>query len=221
MNKEDLKFLCQKNSLLNKIVAFSYRIAGRSVFIKRKNNSLDASMAYLWKVKFNIQGNNNKIILGRGVRLKNTVINIYGDNNILILEDYARVHNSTFVLHQNNCKIQLGKFSSAERALFAAVEHESQIIIGDDCMISTDVEIRTSDSHKIYSLQGKRINPKKDIFIGNHVWIGAHANILKGVKIHDGSIVGFGSILTKEVPERCVVAGNPAIIVKKEVLWER
>lgn len=221
MNKEDIKFLCKNNVTLNKIVSLGYRLVGRSYFFKQNNNTLEASLAYLWKVKFNIQGRNNKIIFGRGVRIKNTVINVYGDDNTLILEDYARVHNSTFVLHQNNCKIQIGKFSSAERALFAAVEHESKISIGEDCMISTDVEIRTSDSHKIYSLEGVRINPKKDVFIGNHVWIGAHANVLKGVTIQDGSIVGFGSILTKNVPARCVVAGDPAVVVKKDVIWER
>ncbi|MDD3416428.1 MAG: acyltransferase [Lachnospiraceae bacterium] len=221
MNKDSIKQICRNNLVMNKIIAFGYRIAGRSLFISSKNNTLEAPLAYLWKVKLNVQGRNNKIILGRGVRIKNTVVNIYGDNNTLILEDYARVHNSTFVLHQNNCRIQMGKSSSAEKALFAAVEHESRIIIGEDCMISTDVEIRTSDSHKIYSSDGTRINPKRDVFIGNHVWIGAHANVLKGVTIHDGGIVGFGSILTKDIPAGYVVAGNPAVIVKKDVHWER
>lgn len=221
MNKDDIKLYCRDNVLLNRLVAIAYRIAGRTVFFKRNNNELNASLAYLWKVKFNIQGKNNRIVMGRGVRIKNTTINIYGDNNILILDDYARIHNSTFVLHQNGCKIQVGKYSSAESALFAAVEHNSEISIGEDCMISTDVELRTSDSHKIYSSDGVRINPKRNINIGNHVWIGAHANVLKGVTLHDGSIVGFGSIVTKDIPERCIAAGNPARIVKNDVLWER
>ena len=221
MNKDEIKLLCKNNYALNRIVAIGYRILGRTIFIHSRNNKLEAPLAYLWQVKFHIRGKNNRIIFGRGVRIKNTTINIYGDNNTLILDDYARVHNSTFVLHQNNCAIQIGRYSSAEKALFAAVEHESKISIGEDCMISTDVEIRTSDSHKIYSMDGVRTNPKKDITIGNHVWIGAHANILKGVTLHDGSIVGFGSVLTKNVPMRCVAAGNPAVVVKKDVLWER
>lgn len=221
MNKDDIKRYCKNSILLNRIVAIVYRLAGGSVYFKRNNNELNADLAYLWKVRFNIQGKNNLIVMKRGVRIKNTTINIYGDNNILILDDYVRIHNSAFVLHQDHCKIQIGKYSSAERALFAAVEHNSEINIGEDCMISTDVELRTSDSHKIYSFDRVRINPKRDISVGNHVWIGAHANVLKGVTLHDGSIVGFGSIVTKDVPERCIAAGNPASVIKKDVLWER
>jgi serine O-acetyltransferase len=54
--------------------------------------------------------------------------------------------------------------------------------------------------------------------IGNDVWIGPHAIIIGGVHIGDGAIVGAGSVVTKDVPPRCVVAGNPAKIVRCEVL---
>jgi serine O-acetyltransferase len=54
--------------------------------------------------------------------------------------------------------------------------------------------------------------------IGNDVWIGPHAIIIGGVRIGDGAIVGAGSVVTKDVPARCVVAGNPATVVKSEVL---
>jgi serine O-acetyltransferase len=54
--------------------------------------------------------------------------------------------------------------------------------------------------------------------IGNDVWIGPHAIIIGGVRIGDGAIVGAGSVVTKDVPARCVAAGNPAIVVKSDVL---
>ncbi len=59
------------------------------------------------------------------------------------------------------------------------------------------------------------------MIIGNHVWIGENALILKGVKIGDNSIVGAGSVVTKDVPNNSIVAGNPARIIKNNINWER
>ena len=52
------------------------------------------------------------------------------------------------------------------------------------------------------------------IVIEDNVWIGKRAAILKGVHIGKGSIIGLGAIVTKDVPPYCIVAGNPARIVK-------
>ncbi|MBA2585639.1 MAG: maltose acetyltransferase, partial [Chthoniobacterales bacterium] len=51
--------------------------------------------------------------------------------------------------------------------------------------------------------------------IGDNVWIGMNAVILKGVAIGENSVVAAGAVVTKSVPENCVVAGNPAKIVKR------
>lgn len=53
------------------------------------------------------------------------------------------------------------------------------------------------------------------IKICNKVWIGFNAIILKGVTIGEGAVVAAGAIVTKDVPEWTVVAGNPAVVVKK------
>ena len=69
-------------------------------------------------------------------------------------------------------------------------------------MLSNNIIIRTSDSHPIFNqTTGERINHAKDVIIGNNVWIAAHATIMKGVHIGDGSIVGFGSVVTIDVAE--------------------
>lgn len=52
------------------------------------------------------------------------------------------------------------------------------------------------------------------IHIGNDVWIGGGAIILAGVTVGDGSTVGAGAVVTKDVPPRSVVVGNPAKVVK-------
>jgi acetyltransferase-like isoleucine patch superfamily enzyme len=55
--------------------------------------------------------------------------------------------------------------------------------------------------------------------IGNHVWIGAQAIILKGVTIGENSVVAAGAIVTKDVPPFTLVAGAPAKIVRKIAGW--
>lgn len=87
------------------------------------------------------------------------------------------------------------------------------IHIGDSCMFATGVYITDSDWHGIYDRINRDPEPRP-ITLGNNVWVGDHATILKGVTIGDNSIVGAGAVVTKPVPANVVVAGNPAKIVK-------
>ena len=59
----------------------------------------------------------------------------------------------------------------------------------------------------------------RPIDIGNHVWIGSKANILKGIKIGEGAIVASGAVVTKDVPEHSLVAGDPAKVIRQNVEW--
>lgn len=58
---------------------------------------------------------------------------------------------------------------------------------------------------------------KTDTYIGRNCFIGARSMIMPGIKIGDGSIVGAGSIVTKDVPAASAVAGNPARIIKSDI----
>ena len=103
-----------------------------------------------------------------------------------------------------------------------AVIEGTRIILGKDCMLSSGIEIRTGDSHSIVNNEGDRINPSKEIVVGNHVWIGTRAMLLKGSRIADDCIVGAGSIVTGSFDEAgCALAGNPAKVLRKDVSWKR
>lgn len=95
----------------------------------------------------------------------------------------------------------------------------SEIRIGDGCWIGWDVNIIDTDFHQI--ALNKAIKPLvSSISIEDHVWIGARVMILKGVTVGSGSVIAGGAIVTKDVPPRCLAAGNPARIIKEDVEWE-
>jgi acetyltransferase-like isoleucine patch superfamily enzyme len=87
----------------------------------------------------------------------------------------------------------------------------ASVTIGQDAAIGPEVSIRDSDSHTI---SGSSRPPTQPIRIGDHVWIGARATILKGVTIGDGAIVAAGAIVTKDVEPGTLVAGAPAKFVR-------
>lgn len=96
----------------------------------------------------------------------------------------------------------------------------SKIKIGKNTIIAQNVIIRDSDIHHIYIDDKKQLN-SAPILIGENVWIGTSALILKGVTIGDGAVIAAGAVVTKDVPAHSLVAGNPAHIIKDNIKWER
>jgi len=86
--------------------------------------------------------------------------------------------------------------------------HPAGIHIGARTYIAFDVAILAHDMTR-----GLRLHTR----IGRHCFIGARSVILPGLQIGDESIVGAGSVVTKDVPPRSIVAGNPAQIIRRNV----
>jgi len=100
------------------------------------------------------------------------------------------------------------------------IQCESKIIIGDNCAIAGGVIIQDTDFHPTFDENGVRREHTKPIYIGNHVWICSNAIILKGVTIGDGAIIAAGAVVTKDVPAKCLIGGNPAKVLKTNVIWQ-
>lgn len=83
------------------------------------------------------------------------------------------------------------------------------IYIGDRSQVLNGAMILSHDACR---------NLRVDTVIGQDCVIGVRAIILPGVKIGDSSVVGAGSVVTKDVPNNCIVAGNPAMIIRKDVV---
>ena len=90
----------------------------------------------------------------------------------------------------------------------AAMLHAKQEIrIGSDLRLGFGARIFDADLHDVDSETPERSAPVR---IGDRVWIGAGAIVLRGVQIGDDVVVGAGSIVTRDLPSRCLAAGAPA-----------
>jgi acetyltransferase-like isoleucine patch superfamily enzyme len=85
-----------------------------------------------------------------------------------------------------------------------------QLFIGDGVSIGECVTIRDSDNHGI----ADRTEMDGDIVIGDNVWIGMNANILKGVRIGDGAVIAAGAVVNRDVPPGMLAAGVPAKVIR-------
>lgn len=89
----------------------------------------------------------------------------------------------------------------------------AEVRIGDNCLIAPNVGIYSA-GHNVNPVDRHKSGFAKPIAIGNNVWIGGHCVIIGGLKIGDNSIIAAGSIVTKDVPENTIFAGNPAKKIK-------
>jgi acetyltransferase-like isoleucine patch superfamily enzyme len=91
------------------------------------------------------------------------------------------------------------------------------ITVGARCAISWGVFILDTDIHRIS--QDDDSGPNSPVSIGCDCWIGVNSTVLKGVRLGDGSVVAAGAIVTRETPQRSLVAGVPARVVRENVSW--
>lgn len=197
-------------------------------------------------------GNSATVEFDAEVNLNECDVTI-GDYSAVLLEDNVRIygkmfHKTRWIMEENvrlhigsrsylfngylgmlsNSSLQIGKEFSVGENYHIALDNYTEILIGDDCMFSNDVFLRSNDGHSIFDIAtGKNINStqeigkKRKIEIGNHVWVGMRAAILYHTKIGDGSIVGALSLVKNVFPNNCILAGTPAKMIKKDISWSR
>ncbi len=170
--------------------------------------------------KIKITGKNNKILIDGSIKISKTKILIKGDNNTLHVKEGAKINGSFLEIVGDDCSVVIGKNSIiGDGCYLSAKEKNITLTIGDDCMLSRNAKLMTSDGHPILK-DGKIINSAKNITLGDKVWIADDVVILKGVEVGSSSVVGIGSVLTKSIPSNSIAVGNPAKVVKENITWE-
>lgn len=148
-----------------------------------------------------------------------------GNKNHIIIEDNCAICGQLCTDYKG--KIRIGRYTTIRYN--SVIESAESVIIGDHCIISNNVIIRDNNSHPTdpekrikmcesgfeSELWSWKYSDSKPIVVGNNVWICERAIVYKGVHIGTGAIISGGAVVTKDVPDYAVVAGNPAKIVKR------
>ncbi len=152
---------------------------------------------------------------------------IYGNNNRILIDPSIKIYKAYIELGDNqtpihNCTISIGEGSSSNGIVITLFEDNSSVKIGKNCMFSWGINIFASDTHAIYHKDTKELlNWGREIVIEDHVWLGMNTTILKNTHIAKNCIVGAGAVVSGQFnEENCIIAGNPARIVKKNINWD-
>ena len=213
-----------KQHLINRIFLYSKKrlqsLFGKSGVCGQRNKLV--IQGQLHQVAFDIIGDDNFIEVEEGALLSNVKIYMRGHHHHLKIGKKVKVAGGSFWFEDEHCEIILGDNTTVESAHMAATEPGKKILIGEDCMLATHIEIRTGDSHSIIDVStDKRLNPPGDVVLENHVWVGANVVILKNVKVGKNSIIATNSVVTKNILPSTVSAGQPAKTIKTGVSWLR
>lgn len=186
-------------------------------------NNIDVNKnTVLIDCEFDIDGHNNTIIIESGCVLQSVTFYIRGNNNTIIIGEKVK-YNGVLWETCNNGRIEIGEGTTTEVNVNMQISEDSlEIVVGRDCMFSSNIFIWPQDWHPIFDENNQHINPGKSIYIKDHVWVGFDAKILKSVTIGSNNIIGTNAIVTKSIlEENVVIAGNPGKIVKRRVHWKR
>lgn len=155
-------------------------------------------------VIFNKKGATLKI--GNNVTIKSSFL-----SNLIGL--YSR---TIIVTRTSNAKIEIGDNVGISGATIYA---RKQVQIGNNTLIGGNVKILDNDFHPI-EIEARNADDKekigtKSVIIGKNCFIGCNSIILKGTVIGDGCVVGAGAVVSGKFDDNCVIAGNPAKLIKK------
>lgn len=193
------------------------QVVNMNGFIDENGNVINGTAKESGRCSINFKGNNNSLTFGEGVTIENTSIIFNGSNASLHIDDNSKI-NAIFLIGDNS-HVSIGKGAKFNKPCRFVVQEGVGVKIGCNCLLA-NVKFRTTDNHSIIDIaSGQRINPARDIIIGDHVWIAEDVKVLKGSEVGNGSIIGSGSIVTSIVPPYSLAVGVPAKVVKTGISW--
>jgi len=177
-----------------------------------------------WVVKTSISffGNNHEII-GNNCHLHNSEILLQGEGHRLIIEKNVQLFNVRIIIKGKNNTVFIGKGTTFGGGDIIHGGENLSIHFGENCLIANGVGFWSTDTHSIMIKGGgpEPLNKPSSIFIGNHVWIGKDATVLKGVRIGDDAVIGMKALVTKDIAPETINVGIPTHPVRKGVTWSR
>jgi acetyltransferase-like isoleucine patch superfamily enzyme len=167
-----------------------------------------------------LNGSGNTVRIGKPQAYGRISIQLWNNSKVFI--DHGCEMHLLRVFAPRGASLKVGEKTVFNGIVEFHMTEDRGVTLGQRCLIGAETFFWPSDMHSVVSVEsGRRINPPKDIVIGDRVWVAARSLMLKGSKIGDGSVVGAGSVVTREIPKNCIAAGNPAKVIKQNVSWDR
>ena len=208
-----VKELVKKSFVIINHLPFNNKFKGKTRIV---NNG-----ALLINCRIISQGTENSLILEKGGVFRNCEFMFIGNKNTMKFGENFHAYDGSFYTEDDKNAIEVGDNSMFAGKIHIACTESTKCTVGNGCLFSSEIVIRTGDSHSILSLSGERINPAKDVKISDRVWIGHRVLINKGVSIGSDSVVGTGAVVTKQFNDtNVIIAGVPAKVVKRDIVWE-
>ncbi len=192
------------------------------------NNLVELDESVLKNSKYlnlSINGNGNKVHIDYVKSILGS-IEVSGNNHVIEIEKsndmYLNIVEGSTCDHEG-CYLKIGENCSCLGLSVFLYQNNTAVVVGKDCLFAQEVIMQSSDGHKIINNEtGELLNQKPyKIEIGDHVWVGRRASILKNAKISSNSIVGYNAVVTGDFKqENVVIAGNPAKVVKQGINWD-
>jgi acetyltransferase-like isoleucine patch superfamily enzyme len=173
-------------SLVSKIVGFSHLLNAQL----RLRGQAGVPFSVRLRGRAQVSGD-GKVLLGESVSLCGTVVPI---ELVTYASGRIEIGNHTFINYGSSIAARVS------------------VKIGSHCHLGHYTFVMDNDQHDV--MRHWELPKSEPVVIEDYVWIGSKAVILPGVRIGSHAVVGAGSIVTKDVPPRSVVAGNPARVLR-------
>lgn len=168
--------------------------------------------------RIELRGDGNSLTIGAPAQSHRLAIGLGSRSRVVIgphcLLGHLQIHT------EDSADVVIGAASAFNGFVRLLLHEPGRISLGEFCLFAGDVDVTISDMHSILdAASGARINPARNVTLGDRVWVGERSLILKGVTIGHEAIIGAGAVVTRDVPARCIAAGNPARVVRRGVTW--
>lgn len=165
-----------------------------------------------------LSGANTVLEIGEGCRCLSLRIELGSDVHVFVGRDCSLGHLEIYAIR--GARISVGDRCRMNGLVRLMAHEKASLTLGADCLLSGFVDVTVSDMHSIVDVAtGARVNPARDVTIGEHVWVGQHTQILKGARIGADSVIGAGSVVAGDIPANTVAAGTPARVIRSGVTW--
>lgn len=167
-----------------------------------------------------ITGSGNHVVLGSS-SVRESGFALFGNGNRVVIGSAGKYQSLSILCEDSGNEVLISERTEVAGVTELIAMEGTRIVVGEGCLFSGRIRVRTGDSHSVIDLEGRRVNCSKDVIFGNRVWVGQDVTVLKGASVGHSCILGACAVVTRKFDApNCVIAGNPAKVVREGVDWK-